>query len=107
MTGTGEWNTGEEKRQQDFLWALGLEAKHQITKSEYQTDPDNIKIDKLIKLYTRYYLQKRKKYNSTGDFFCAKQTDTETSENHCEKFFELEKNAIFRNSAPIYLYQIS
>ena len=58
MTGTDEWNTKQENIQQEFLWALGLEETHQMTKSEYRTDPDNIKIDKLIKLYERYYLPK-------------------------------------------------
>ena len=32
MTGT-EWNTKEEKIQQEILWALGPEAAHQITRS--------------------------------------------------------------------------
>ena len=49
-TGTYEWNTEQEKIQKDFLWALGPETTHQKTTSEYLTDPDNIKIDKLIKL---------------------------------------------------------
>ena len=29
-----EWNTKEKKIQQEFLWALGSEATHQITRSE-------------------------------------------------------------------------
>ena len=60
MTGT-EWKTKEEEIQQDFLWALEPETTHQITRSEYQTDPDIIKTDKLIKLYNRYNLLKRNK----------------------------------------------
>ena len=61
MTGTDEWNTKEEKMQQDFLWALGPEATHQKTKPEYRTDPDNIKIDNLKKPYNKFYLPKWKK----------------------------------------------
>ena len=68
MTGT-ECNTKEEKIQQDFLWALEPEATRQITGSEYETDPDIIKIDKLIKLYNRYNLPKKNTYNSRGHFF--------------------------------------
>ena len=34
ITGT-EWNTEEKKIQQDFLWSLGPEATHLITRSEY------------------------------------------------------------------------
>ena len=69
MPGTDEWNNKQEKIQQDFLWALGHKATHQIIRSEYRTDPDNIKIDKPIKLYNRCYSSKRNKYNSRGDFF--------------------------------------
>ena len=74
LTGTDKWNTKQEKIQQDFLWALRTKARHQITRSEYRTDPDNIKIDKLIKLYNRYYLPKRNNSNSRGDFL-GKTTD--------------------------------
>ena len=45
-----EWNTKEEKTQQNFLCSLRLEATHQIPLSKYQTEPDKIEIDKLIKL---------------------------------------------------------
>ena len=59
MTGT-DWNTKEEKIQQDFLWALGPQATHQIPRSEYRTDSENNEKDKLFELYNRYYLVKRK-----------------------------------------------
>ena len=42
MTGTDERKTKQEKRQQDFLWALGLAETHQLTKSEYRTDQDKV-----------------------------------------------------------------
>ena len=96
MTGT-EWNNKEATIQQDFLWALGPEETHQITRSEYRTDPDNIKIEKLIKTYNRHYLPEGNKYNSRGEFFWAKQTDTETPEDHWEKLVELEKQCVFRD----------
>ena len=63
MNGT-EWEVKEEKIQEDFLWALGLETAHQIIQSENRNEPDKIKIDKLIKLYNRYYLPKRNTENS-------------------------------------------
>ena len=43
MIGT-EWNTEEEKMKEDFLWALGNETRHQVTQSEYRTDPEKKKI---------------------------------------------------------------
>ena len=84
-----------KKEQQDFLWALGPEATHQMTRSEYQTEPDKIKIDKLLKKYNRYYLLKKYKNNSRGNFFWAKQADMETPEDHWEKMIDLEKGMGF------------
>ena len=106
MTGI-EWISKEEKIHQDFLWALRPKAAHQITQSEYLTDPDNLRKEKLNKLYKSYYLTKRKKYNSRGDFFWANQTDTETTEGHWEKKPNLKKNAIFQKLPPNYLNQNS
>ena len=54
MTGTDEWNTKEKNMQQDVSRAIGPQAMHQITRSEYRKDRENTKIDKLIKLYNRY-----------------------------------------------------
>ena len=68
MNGT-EWEVKEEKIPQDFLLALGPEATHQKTQSEFRTDLDNIKKAKIIKLYNSYYQPKRIKHNSRGDFF--------------------------------------
>ena len=95
MPGTGEWNTKQKNIQQDFLWALRPEPTHQTTKSQNRSDPDNIKIDKLIKLHNKYYLAKRNKYNPRGDFFWAKQTDKNTPEDHWQKVLELEKECNF------------
>ena len=94
LNGT-EWEEEEEKIQQDFLLAVGPEARHQITRYEYRTEPDNFKIDKFFKLYNRYYIPKGNKYNSRGEFFWAKQTDTETPDDHWEKLIEREKACNF------------
>ena len=65
----------KRKKYNKFFWALGAEATHQLTRSEYRTEPDKIKNDKLINSYNRYYLRKRNEYNSRGDFFGrSKQT---------------------------------
>ena len=87
MTRNGEWNTKAKKIQQEYSWwALGPEATHQITKSDYRTDSDNIELDKLLKLYNRYYLPERNEYNSRGDFFWAEQTDTGTPRNKWDNY---------------------
>ena len=76
---------------------MGLEETHQITQSEYRTEPDKSKIDKLIKLYNRFYLPKRKKYNSRGDIFWAKQTDKNRQKTNWEKSTELKKDCDSRD----------
>ena len=48
-----ECDAKEKKIEQDVLWALGPEATHQITRSEYQTEPNKIEIDKIMKQYNR------------------------------------------------------
>ena len=87
----------EHKRRKcnrEFVWALGPEATHQKTRSEYRTKPEKNKIDKLIKLDNRNYSPKRNKLNSR-DFSRAKQTDTETQEDQWEKNIDLTKKSVF------------
>ena len=42
------WNAKETETRQDFIWGTGSSAIEIITKREFNTDPDTIKIDKLI-----------------------------------------------------------
>ena len=84
MTGT-EWITKEEKIQQDFLWALGPEATHQITRFEDRTE--QYKIRQINQITQQKLFTKRNNNNSRGDFW-AKQTDKETPEDHWEKASE-------------------
>ena len=63
-------NNLEEKMQQDFLWVLGPKATHRVTRFKYRTTTRKIETDKLIKLYNRYYLpKKKKKTHEEIDFF--------------------------------------
>ena len=73
------WGAKEPAIQKDFIWGVGPEALFQITRAEYKTDPDSIKIKDLIRLYTDY-LPKRNTYHNRGDFFWAKQSEGETPE---------------------------
>ena len=45
------------------------EAQYQITRAEYITEPDVIKIKNLIRLFSEHYLPKRNTYHNRGDFF--------------------------------------
>ena len=100
-----EYDAKEQKIQQDFLWALGPGTTRKAPRSKYRSELDKIKIDKVFKLYTSYYLPKMNKYISRGDSFWAKQTDTETPEGDWEKLIKLAKNAFFQIFGPSYLYQ--
>ena len=89
------WNTVEKEVQEDFIWGVGPEAIYQITRAEYKTEPDTIPIDKLIKLFNQYYLPKRNIYHNRGDFFWAKQLDTETPEDFWRRLIDIEKECSF------------
>ena len=64
------WTAEKEASiQEDFIWEVKPEALYQITRAEYKTEPDNIKIKDLIRLYTEHYLPKRNTYRNRGDLF--------------------------------------
>ena len=42
------WNGKEQAVQEDFIWGVGPEALYQITRAEYKTEPDSIKVKDLI-----------------------------------------------------------
>ena len=68
---------------------------YQITRAEYKTDPDSIEIKELIRLYTEYYMPKRNTYHNRGDFFWAKQQESETTEDFWRRLIEIEKECEF------------
>ena len=94
------WDTKEPEIRQDFIWGAGQSAIEIITKGEFNTDPDTIKIEKLIQLFREYYMPKRTTYHSRGDFFWAKQGDTrgtleKTSNTGNELRFQEHKTGIY------------
>ena len=89
------WGAKEQAIQEDFIWGVGPEALFQITRAEYKTDPDSIKIKDIIRLYTEYYLPKRNTYHNRGDFFWAKQSEEETPEDFWRRLIEIEKECNF------------
>ena len=95
---TTETGWAAEKKaqiQEDFIWGVGPEALYQITRAEYKTEPDSIKIKCLIRLYTEHYLPKRNTYHNRGDFFWAKQSENETPEEFWRRLIEIEKECNF------------
>ena len=94
ITDTG-WTGKEQAIQEDFIWGVGPEALYQITRAEYKTEPDSIKIKDLIRLFTEFYMPKRNTYHNRGDFFWAKQTEEETPEEFWRRLIEIEKECNF------------
>ena len=94
ITDTG-WTGKEQLIQEHFLWGVGLEALYQITRAEYKTEPNSIKVKDLIRLFTEFYKPKRITYHNRGDFFWAKQTEEETPEEFWRRLIEIEKECNF------------
>ena len=90
-----EWPGKEKPIQENFIWGVGPEALYQITRAEYKTEPDSIKIKDLIRLFTEYYLPKRNTYHNGRDFFWAKQTEEESPEEFWRRLIEIEKECNF------------
>ena len=94
MTRTG-WAGKEAEIQEDFIWRIGSEALYQMTRAEYKTEPDTIAVRYLIRLFNEYFLPKRNNYHNRGEFFCTKQTESETPEDFWRRLIELEKECAF------------
>ena len=48
------WTGKEQIIQEDFLWGVGPEALYQLTRAEYKTEPDSIKVKDSIRLFQPY-----------------------------------------------------
>ena len=90
-----DWAGKEQATQEDFIWGVGPEALYQITRTEQKKEPDNIKIKDLIRLFTEFYMPKRNTYHNREDFFWAKQTEDETSEEFWRRLIEIKKECNF------------
>ena len=95
ITETGWTAEKEANIQENFIWGVGQEALYQITRAEYKTESDNIKIKDLIRLYTKHYLPKRNTYHNRGEFFWAKQSENETLEEFWRRLIEIETECNF------------
>ena len=94
MTQNG-WTGKEAEIQEDFIWGVAPEALYQMTRAEYKTEPDSIRVKELIRLFTEYFLPKRNSYYNRGEFFWTKQTETETHENFWRRLIEIENECAF------------
>ena len=91
------WTQKEPMIRQDSIWGGGPSAIETITKREFNTNPDTINTEKLIRLIKDYYMPKRNTYHTRGDFVWAKQEENETSENQWRKLVSLERNCDFKD----------
>ena len=67
----------EQLIQEDFIWGVGPEALYQITRADFKTEPDSIKLKELIKLFTEEgrpeeFWRKRMKKKATAKQFQLK-----------------------------------
>ena len=102
VTDTG-WTGKEQAILEDFLWGEGPEALYEITRAEYKTEPDSIKVKDLIRLFTEFYMPKRNTYHNRRDFFWEKQTEEETPEEFWKtpeefwrRLFKIDKECNFK-----------
>ena len=94
---SNRWTKKEPEIRQDRIWGAGPSAIENITKREFNTEPDTIDTERLLQLFKDYYMPKRNIYRSRGDFFWAKQEKNETSEEHWRKLVSLEKKCEFKD----------
>ena len=86
---------GETAVQKDCMWGVGPEALYQITRAEYKTEQDSLKIKDLIWLYTEHYLPKRNTYHNRRHFFWVKQSENATPKEFRRRLIENEKEFNF------------
>ena len=79
---SNRWTEKEPEIREDLNWGAGPSAIENITKVEFNTDPNTINTERLLQLFEDYYMPKRNTYQSRGDFFWAKQEENETPEEH-------------------------
>ena len=91
--------TGKEQLiQEDFIWGVGPEALYQISRAEFKTEPDSIKIKEMIKLFTEPYLPITNTHDNRGVFCWAKQTEEGRPEEFWRK--RMKKNATSKQFQP-------
>ena len=69
-----------------------------MTPEEYKTEPDNIAVKDLIRIFNEYFLPKRNSYHNRGEFFWTKQTETETPEVFWRRLIEIEEECAFEGN---------
>ena len=94
-----EWTGKETAIKEGFSWGVGPEALYQITRAEYKTEPDSIKIKDLFLLYTKHYPPEPNTFHVRGDFFWTKQSEDETPEEIWRRLIEFEKECNFNASS--------
>ena len=87
----------EPATRRGFIWGAGPSAIENITKGEFNSDPETINTERLLQLFKDYYMPKQNTYHSRGDFFWAKQEENETREEYWRKLVSLETNCEFKD----------
>ena len=93
---SNRWKEKERQISQDLIWGAGPSAFENITKGEFNTDPDTINTERLLQPLKDYYMPRRNTYHNRGEFIWAKQEENYTPEEHWRKLVSLERNCEFK-----------
>ena len=94
------WARKEQAIREEFIWGVGPEALFQITRAEYNTHPDSMKIKDLIRLYTEYSLPKRNTYHNREDSSGRNNQKRKNRKTSGDDWSNLKKNVTSTPSQP-------
>ena len=63
---SSRWTETEPEMRQNLIWGAGPSAIENITKGEFNTDPDTINTERLLQLFKDYYMPKRNTYHKAS-----------------------------------------
>ena len=91
------WTEKELEIRQDLIWGAGPSAIANITKGEFNTDPNTINTKRLLQIFKDYYLPKRNTYHSRGVSSGQNKKKTKPRKNTGENWSIPRKNCEFKD----------
>ena len=79
-----------------FIWALGVSAITEMTRTVRDNDPNRMDINQLYSLFRLHFIPKRNKFDCRADFFGVREKQ-ETAEDMWTRILQVEKNCEFEN----------
>ena len=60
----------------DFFWALGPKAKHEVTRGQWGRELKDVNLQELKKMFQKTFIPTRNVFHSRAHFFIVKQKKT-------------------------------